>query len=1359
MDVQKRSLPERVVRISAAGAIGPRFRRPAIVSPFQAEGRRLAARRISCSVLGWLLAVALGVAQQGPDLDADTAQGYVQNVFHHSSVDSINVYNGSLTIPIALGPSYPIGPKLKLQAMLVYSSKIWEYDRPAQPQNEPDVYAVVADPSLGFGWSFTMGAIKKCGPTQASVCYISPDGAEHLFGGPIGGYYKPADASRYYLHFNDHIMPDDVPGYEMWDEDGNRYIFAWNVTGFDDPANNYRNHLGRGRDGWYLTRLEDPWLNGFDVNYYTNLGVQPCWAGACPDPPNNADGTEHSYIIKRIKAPGGTDGDPTIEVTLDIDAQVPGVSNLVKSIIFKVSASTEATWSIGYVAQGLSGFTNSPGLSRLSLPTSPVASYDFEYYAGNLGIGGAGLMRSMTVPTGAEVGYYWGSYAFHHGRPGQVPPGCSITDAPPAGTNTIQSLLRPVKTHNDDPDPPVRGGGETNLTPHAIDCTDEPYYKYTDFVDGVIQRTEAIPGRLADAVTNYDQWAFPFGERGDSPSNSFGAQTLTLVTYPADIDGRRQATATLFKAGPGGNGAAAPGGSVGAEVRVATYDHDPYPGHFGPPDPSPPGQPVCGSNLDKLCITRADRVVYRTYDYADQAAKIGQRRLQSERTNYGKGASDDTCPATCKYHLVAFTPYSSWESNGRHYGVETHSGSPLGGNKTITTTWAATSSPWRPNLFTHRVVSDLGAFAGQQDQDVYFQFDTNGFMKAELTYDASVPANRKVLAHCLYPDNVGNVDAELWKTLPLQTGPPTSYNCGASMPAVGSTGDEFGQKHTSEDGQLKSTCWIQRGSASACQGGWYSLFLERDNVTGLTTFSQDSAGLQTDYTYDNMGRVLSIDPPGTEVSTSVSYDNANQTTVTRSGGTGLATNTRYSYDGLGRLLTERRLMADGTYAYQHHKFDGAGHAYFDSEWTSSSSVAITSDVATLCLTSLSTDPTTTRPSQAPGTYRLCYDPFGRPQQIVGSKHSSLVSFDRSDGTSIANGDTLEKATTWCINGAFSFTQLVMGCSGINFEQTTATDVLGRITSVSEKVSDTVTDVTGYDWDVSGKLAKVTQGAQVRTFVYNRLGQLTSETSPEVTGTVSYGGYDALGNALQKTEGGVTHTYTYDPAGRLWTDSVGSTRYVMNCYDGVTSPSSCPDSTANFPGGSSPKGKLSRRVGTNPSYEPLYPTGSSVVNVTEDFAYSGLGGRLFSRATSIAGGANSGTTESWTYNDLGLPATHNHPRFPNGTDSAALTETLTYSNGMLSLISLSGKKTDNTSIAAATITPEYTPAGTLKKYTAAQAGGVSQVTTITQDTTLLPRPSSISTSLGGFTTGTYTYDGAGNVLSMGRTTSSTTIGLG
>ncbi len=86
-------------------------------------------RRLIIAVLILVVGLPL-LAQNGPDNDPDAAQGFVNNVFHRSNVDSINLYNGQLTVPIAVGPSYPIGPKLKFQAMLTYTSRAWEYGHP-----------------------------------------------------------------------------------------------------------------------------------------------------------------------------------------------------------------------------------------------------------------------------------------------------------------------------------------------------------------------------------------------------------------------------------------------------------------------------------------------------------------------------------------------------------------------------------------------------------------------------------------------------------------------------------------------------------------------------------------------------------------------------------------------------------------------------------------------------------------------------------------------------------------------------------------------------------------------------------------------------------------------------------------------------------------------------------------------------------------------------------------------------------------------------------------------------------------------------------------------------------------------------
>ena len=239
---------------------------------------------------------ALAMAQSGPDHDPTDAPGYTQNLFHHDQVDSINVYNGQLTIPIAVGPSYPIGPKLKFQAMLIYNSTVWEYGLPAFPSELGLYYVIKADPSLGIGWNFSVGAIKACGaphgtPSVRDICYVSPDGAEHLFdNSPIANYYKTSDTSQFWLHFKSQTL-----GYEMWDGDGNHYVFDWLVSGFDDGAGNYINDLGRGRNGWYATSISDPFGNAYTVSYKSGLGSQPCWIVSCPA------GSTNSYIIDTVK--------------------------------------------------------------------------------------------------------------------------------------------------------------------------------------------------------------------------------------------------------------------------------------------------------------------------------------------------------------------------------------------------------------------------------------------------------------------------------------------------------------------------------------------------------------------------------------------------------------------------------------------------------------------------------------------------------------------------------------------------------------------------------------------------------------------------------------------------------------------------------------------------------------------------------------------------------------------------------------------------------------------------------------------------------------------------------------------------
>src|SRR5204863_751946 len=150
----------------------------------------------------WFLSVISPLAlsaQNGPDNDPNGLRGYVDNVFHHGQVDSVNLYNGLLTVPIAVGPSYPIGPKLTFQLMLAYSSRINEYGHPSGTGSDYVYFPYSGNPALGLGWTFTLGAIKNCG----GVCYIGPDGSQRIFDLPVGGspgYLKTNDGASLMLH-------------------------------------------------------------------------------------------------------------------------------------------------------------------------------------------------------------------------------------------------------------------------------------------------------------------------------------------------------------------------------------------------------------------------------------------------------------------------------------------------------------------------------------------------------------------------------------------------------------------------------------------------------------------------------------------------------------------------------------------------------------------------------------------------------------------------------------------------------------------------------------------------------------------------------------------------------------------------------------------------------------------------------------------------------------------------------------------------------------------------------------------------------------------------------------------------------
>jgi len=90
--------------------------------------------------------------------------------------------------------------------------------------------------------------------------------------------------------------------------------------------------------------------------------------------------------------------------------------------------------------------------------------------------------------------------------------------------------------------------------------------------------------------------------------------------------------------------------------------------------------------------------------------------------------------------------------------------------------------------------------------------------------------------------------------------------------------------------------------------------------------------------------------------------------------------------------------------------------------------------------------------------------------------------------------------------------------------------------------------TDYYYDAMGRLAGISQGVQARTFTYDDLGRMLSETVPE-RGTTSYV-YDAASNVISKTDArGVVTGYSYDELNRVTQKSYSDgTPAVSYFYD-------------------------------------------------------------------------------------------------------------------------------------------------------------------------------------------------------------------
>jgi len=282
------------------------------------------------------------------------------------------------------------------------------------------------------------------------------------------------------------------------------------------------------------------------------------------------------------------------------------------------------------------------------------------------------------------------------------------------------------------------------------------------------------------------------------------------------------------------------------------------------------------------------------------------------------------------------------------------------------------------------------------------------------------------------------------------------------------------------DGFLAQTTYPQTSGVS------HVTKMNPDCSSGDPLSTTDQNGQVTTYGYDSLGRKNAINYPDGGLTT---YQYPSPTEVVKS-----------------------RLLSGSTYSTVTTNWDGYGRksqvAQSDPAGDDLVTYSYDSDNRLDCTSNPQ------RTGSAPTNGSTCvvgYDALDRPTQI-----------NQPDGNTIQVSYSGNQATVTDENGNKRRYQY---------------DAFHDLTAVWEpNASGTPSWETTYSYDPSGHVLKITQtgdgssAARTRTFVYDSLGRLTSESTPEA-GAKSYA-YDANGNMLSSTTGRGTVTNTYDALNRM-----------------------------------------------------------------------------------------------------------------------------------------------------------------------------------------------------------------------------------
>ncbi len=322
------------------------------------------------------------------------------------------------------------------------------------------------------------------------------------------------------------------------------------------------------------------------------------------------------------------------------------------------------------------------------------------------------------------------------------------------------------------------------------------------------------------------------------------------------------------------------------------------------------------------------------------------------------------------------------------------------------------------------------------------------------------------------------------------------------------------------------------------------------DLNGNLTQKMDRRGVSVRNTFDAMGRVT-YRSAGSDSQSFTYTKNGQRATASSNRQT-----TYYTYDGLGRLITEETPYATKTFTYNigdlrtNFKVADDTTTYLNNTYTYDKTGRLKTVNGSGAQATYSYDAngnlsTTAYNNNTTATYT--YNSGNLPTQVQNKRSSTVLSrFNYTyglDGNQLTKSDNSGRTTTYTYDGLNRLTKEVRTGTGAFTNSYTYDDYSNRATATLAGTE------TSYTYDANNRLISSTQGSDTMTYTYDAQGNLTRsvleyygyeqarsdhtynnfDRLTEVRdnyGITEYT-YDADGRRTSKTRNGVTEQYIWD----------------------------------------------------------------------------------------------------------------------------------------------------------------------------------------------------------------------------------------